>query len=250
MATKRTEGKVAYYSIVGGNFSQKVDKEHPDARKRTYEDDDGNEITKYEAIFKDVTGHLTGIEFKKGKFGQQVELTLSQGEWKTIVTLPYESDYFTDFAKRVYGADLNEPITLIPYSFRDEEKDRSVRGITLKQGENKLMNAFYDGKKNLHGMPEPDDLTRSEGGDLWKAYFLQVRAFLKKKLMEMDLPKYNAIVDTVEPTPSTKFEPSEEVKANIEMQYPQENDPEEVESRSKDIDDIFKAGRKGSKGKK
>lgn len=199
---------------------QTVDEDHPEAEKRVFERKDKTKGTKFEVEHRNLTGHITDIKIEKSDFGTQVRVVMESATDKAILSFPYESDYFMDFAKRICGADLTKPVTLNPYSIKDDDKDYSNRGISIKQGEEKLTNYFYnpETKETINGMPSVTEKERKTfETDEWKVYFANVRNFLKKQVLALEIPKYEGVVDDVRSSDMTSKESSEEVPAgNVE----------------------------------
>lgn len=219
MTTRPQKANVLYLSIVGGKMMQSVDEDHPDAEKRVFEKSDKTKGVKYEVEHRNLTGHITGITLEKSDYGTQCRVTLESGTDKAVLSFPYESDYFMDFAKRICGADLTQPVTLNPYSIKDEGKEYSNRGISVKQGETKLMNHFYDPetKETINGMPSVSEKERKTyDTDEWKVYFTNVRSFLKKQVLSLEIPKYEGVVDSVIPNTTMTSAGEEEPAGSVE----------------------------------
>jgi len=206
MTTQVGESNVLYLTIAGGNMVQKSTEDNPEAKKREYEKKDGTPAVKYEIHHRNLTGRVSGLEFKDSDFGEQFVLTLSAGGEKAKLTVGVDSNYFTDFAKRFPGIDLTNDITINPY---DMEKDngRKNRGISVKQGETKIMNAYWDGTKVLNGFPEVDrEEAKDYDKDDWKMFFIKVKKFLKKNMEAVVLP-----------APTESFDMSSDIVEHPEM---------------------------------
>lgn len=187
-----------YLSIVGGRFSQKVNKDTPGAVHREYELSNGAKGEKWELVFAKWSGVVRGIEFKDSDYGKVCNVILDDA----TITLNTDSNFFSDFAKKIFSADLTKSIEFSPYDFESEE-GKKLKGITMKQNSNKLYNYFYDAEKkvNLRDFPTAENITEK---DDWKVYFLGVKKFLIKRLEWLEFPK---VITTIENTP-----PAEEVK--------------------------------------
>lgn len=170
-----------YLRVVQGNLVRKVDEGTEGARKRHYKTPKGQEGVAHELVYMAWEGVIRNISFKDNDFGKVCNIKFDDA----TISLPVDSRYFQDFACKIFNADLEESIIFHPYDM-GEDKDRKT-GISLKQGETKLSNYFYDfdAKKRLHGFPEPEDEKKDTQG-YWKYYFSTVAAFLTDKI-ESDL---------------------------------------------------------------
>jgi len=171
-----------YLSIVQGNFVKKADKDNPQARKRDFKLKDGTEGTKYEIVFMNWEGIIKGIEFEKGKYGRQCKILLNDA----IITLGTNDRYFQDLACKLLSADLSKPILFHPYDMEVDGKRKT--GISMKQGEEKLKNYFWDGEKRTHEFPEVDEEKKTRD-TYWKSYFMEVEEFLVEKLRGIEFKK-------------------------------------------------------------
>jgi hypothetical protein len=202
------QSNTLYLSIANGNIVQKVKEDNKDERVRVreYEDDKGNIKYTYEIPFRDLTGYITSIKIEKGKFGTDCRVHLALGDEKVIFTIPYESNYFQDFAKRIAGADLTKTVTLNAYSFENDQ-GKNIRGVTVQQGGEKLTDFFWDGKKALHGMPSVSKAdAKKYDTDDWKIHFAQVRKFLKDVVSNLEFSQHNQLP---EGKPSKMVSPDE-----------------------------------------
>lgn len=171
-----------YLSIVKGTWRQKVDKNVQGAILREYELSNGLKGSKYELKFINWTGIIKDISFNKSEFGTVCRIELDDA----ILSINTETKFFSDLASKLFNADLTKPITFHPYLMVVDNKTK--RGMSLKQDNEKLVNYFYDyeKKKNLHGFPEVD---KSKLGkkSYWQIYFLEVEEFLVEKINELRL---------------------------------------------------------------
>ncbi len=156
------------------------------AKKREYETSDGKVGTKWELLYKDVSGLLTKINFREGDYGKSLQLTIQDGdEMPVVLSLPTSSNYGEDAMKKLINIDLAKPVKIAPYSFTDD-KGKIKKGVTIYQDEVKLTNYFYDieTKQNLHGFPEPKKLKKPLSKEQWKMYFMEAQMFMIDKITE------------------------------------------------------------------
>lgn len=181
--TKREEGGNIYLSIIKGTFMQTVKEDTPEAVKRTYEDSEGNEKTKFELQYSKVDGMLDSVEFSVGDFGEQCILNLSDVDEKIKIYLSTDSRFFTDFAKKLPNIDLSKKVELSAYDF-EGKGGKQVRGLGVVQDGEKLYSYYWDAdkKETVNGLPQPDGNTKDFDSDDWKMFFLQEKKFLKKKV--------------------------------------------------------------------
>lgn len=179
-----------FVSIVGGNLVQTVEEGTQGARLRKYEKKDGSMGQKWELVFTSCSGYIEGIRFKDTENGTMCFVEFED----VIVTMNTSTRYFSDFAQKIYNADLSKPVNFHPYDIEVEGGKRK-RGVSIKIEDVKLQNAFYDfdAKKNLYGFPEVDEEQKAElKKNYWKVYFAKVEAFLIKKLENLPIPERKA----------------------------------------------------------
>lgn len=178
-------GKV-YLKVVGGNFSQTVEKTTQGAKLREYELSNGKKGSKWEITYQNWTGRLVGIKFEDTEYGKMCRIELDDA----VVTLGADSRYFTDFASKIFNADLTKLILFHPYDM-EVDGGKKRQGISLQQGGQKLQSYFYnpETKKKLHGFPEVDEAKKAKyGDDYWKPYFTEVKFFLMEQLEALKIP--------------------------------------------------------------
>jgi len=161
------------------------------AKEREYELSDKTKGSKWEIYFLNWEGILKGISFKTGKYGETCSLELDDA----VLQLKVGSKYFKDVACKLFNADLSKPIKFHPFDFEADGKKKT--GVSLQQGGKKLTNYFYDGKKNLHGFPEVDEVRKIKA-NYWKMYFMEVDEFLVEKLKELKFETKSELVKEAE----------------------------------------------------
>lgn len=184
MPGQMLENNTNYLRIVQGNFVQKADKDTPNAQLREWKASDGREGSTWEVPYVNWAGKIKDIRFKDTDFGEVCFIELEDA----IIALNTDSKYFQDFACKIFNADLTKQILFHPYDLESDGKRRT--GISMKQGEEKLSNYFYDfdSKKALHGFPEVDE-SAEKTKNYWKKYYIDVQEFLVKKVKELEIPK-------------------------------------------------------------
>lgn len=180
-----------YLTIVGGMIAQPAKEGDVGAKEREYELSDKTKGSKWEIYFLNWEGVLKGISFKTGKYGETCSLELDDA----VLQLKVGSKYFKDVACKLFNADLSKPIKFHPFDFEADGKKKT--GVSLQQGGKKLTNYFYDGKKNLHGFPEVDEVRKIKA-NYWKMYFMEVDEFLVEKLKELKFETKSELVKEAE----------------------------------------------------
>lgn len=170
-----------YLHIVGGNICQTVPKGTPNARYREHEPRSGESESvdgKWELVFQNWTGKIMNIEIKKGNYGRVCNIELED----SILSMGTSSNFFQDFASKVFSGDLKQTFLFHPYEMQTDKGKK--RGMSLQQNGEKLKNYFWDGEKTLHGAPDADQDKKNEEG-YWKIYFIQLENFLVEKLKQL-----------------------------------------------------------------
>lgn len=190
-----------YISVkADGRFHEKVPEGTEGAVLREYTvKKDGVETKgqKWELLYREVSGvHITNIRFEDGDYGENILLTLSDGEQEVTWSESTGSNFGSDLMQKLPNIDLSQKVSFKPYAFEDEHgKDK--RGVTIAQSD-KITNFFYDGEKNVHGFPVwPKELEKMTKDD-WKMYFLQVKMFLTDYTKENIVPKFAEGIEKTE----------------------------------------------------
>lgn len=172
-----------------GRFHEKVSKETEGAVLREYELRDGTKGEKWELLYKDISNVLvTNIRFEDSDFGENILLTLTDGDSEVVWAENTGSNFGTDLMKKLPNVDFSSKVSFKPYAFEDE-KGRDKRGVSIFQTD-KLSDFFYDGEKKLHGFPEWPKELESMTKDDWKIFFLQVKMFLTDYTKTNIVPKF------------------------------------------------------------
>lgn len=180
-----------YLTIVGGMIAQPAKEGDVGAKEREYELPDKTKGSKWEIYFLNWEGVLKGITFKTSKYGETCNLELDDA----VLQLKVGGKYFKDVACKLFNADLSKPIKFHPFDFEVDGKKKT--GVSLQQEGKKLANYFYDGKKNIHGFPEVDEVRKIKS-NYWKIYFMEVDEFLVEKLKELKFETKSELVKEAE----------------------------------------------------
>lgn len=161
------------------------------AVQRDYETSDGKKGTKWELIFKSLAGKIVNMQMFEGDYGKNLLVTLEYDGGADTISFNTTSPFGEDFMKKLPNINLDEFVTITPYSFVDDA-GKTRKGVTVSQGDVKLTNYFYDAdkKKNLHKYPEPEGDVSKYDKDDWKIYFTKCRKFLVANVEEKFLPAY------------------------------------------------------------
>lgn len=154
--------------------------------KREYETSDGKTGVKFEQVYDKLTGKIKSIEFKEGEYGKQIIVDIDG----TALAMGTSNNFGEDFMKKLPNIVLEDLVELSPFAFTND-KGKSVKGISIRQGDEKVPNFFWDieASKSCNGYPVPEGDTRKFDADDWKMYFMVARKFLIKYIEDNILPK-------------------------------------------------------------
>jgi len=169
MGLNKNTTRKKFVSISMGKLRQRVTPEIEGAKEREITKNDGSKHIIHELVFDSLSGYITGLSFRDNDFGRFLSIEIDG----VILSLNTGYRFFSSFARKFPSIDLKKEISLAPYDF--EGNGKNYKGISTVQEGLKVRDYFYDGKENLHGMPEPKDTMEK---DDWKIYFLQVEKFL------------------------------------------------------------------------
>ena len=126
----------------------------------------------HEQKFKSFTGLVKSIKSKDTSFGKVWELEMQDGDSgeAVIVSWNYSSRYTNHFFRAIENVNLQEPVTLSPWSMKDKnDSSRTVIGLTMYQegqGFEKDKVPFKYTKENPGKMPELQQ-TKRKGKTEW-----------------------------------------------------------------------------------
>ncbi len=179
MALKNTADNRKFVSVLAdGKLHMNVPTGTEGAVVREYETSDGKKGSKTELVFTELSGKISNIAFYDGEYGNQLQVTIVDGEEEPVVlSLGTQSNFGEDAMKKLPNVKLDEEVRIVPFAFEDD-KGKMKKGISIYQDKRKITNYFYDPENqcNINGYPEPKKNTKSS--DQWKAYFLETRLFL------------------------------------------------------------------------
>lgn len=174
-----------YLSIIGGTIRQAVPEGTEGAIKREYETSDGKKGVKYELKFDSLSGKITNISFRDGDFGKQMNLVITDDGKDYSLQMNTAQSFCEDLMKKLPNINLEKEVELIPYDFKDDN-DKQRKGITVKQGEEKIESFYYDkeAKKTINNLPEPEGKVEDFDKEDWKVHFIKVRKFLVEETIK------------------------------------------------------------------
>lgn len=186
MSMTKSETKNFVSVLADGLLHMTVPEGTEGAVKREYETSDGKKGSKFELVYKDISGMISKVGFFEGDYGKSLQLTITDGDEEPVVlSLPTASNYGEDMMKKLPNVDMDKPVKIVPYSFTDD-KGKAKKGVTVYQDEQKIQNYYYDAKKekNINGYPEVKKTKKPFTKDQWKMYFMECRMFLIEQIEE------------------------------------------------------------------
>lgn len=215
-----------FLSIVQGSLRQSVPEGTPDAVKRDWEAG-GEKGTKYELVYKAITGRITKVDFfdgdSAGRKFQNINITVDIGADKPhVISVGVGTRYGQDIMKKLPNVQFGDEVRIRPYSFQPEGEDKTVTGVEITHkdagGEfNKKVSSFFHKKEgdrwqSTNGFPVPEGDTADYTSDDWDIFYKQCRRFLVNYTKEHVIPK----VESQEPSPPQEFDNGIEMDENVE----------------------------------
>lgn len=184
----------------------------PNAVKREYETSDGKTGTKWELVYKELSGIISKVSFFTGDYGKLLQLTITDGEEETVLSVSTTSNYGEDIMKKLPNIKMDQEVKFVPYSFEDEKTKKNKKGVTIYQAGEKIENFYYDkeSKKNLYGYPTPE-IKKGEPWDNedWKLYFGVARKFLvnevTKRFVREETEEVTSVVEETSTNDDSDF---------------------------------------------
>jgi len=141
----------------------------------------GKEFRKVEQTFDTLAGKIKTIDVKDTDWGTNLYIKIED----IVLGLNTDGSFAQDLMKKIPNIDLKQEVLLQPYSFKNE-KDKDVRGVTVKQNGEKILNYFFDAeaKKELHGYPVFPKNWKKYTKDQWKVFGISVKTFLNEYTLE------------------------------------------------------------------
>jgi hypothetical protein len=185
-------GSKTFLKIIGGKFAQTVKEDTPNAVEREYEDTEGNMKTKFELYYDKLSGVVTSMKFEESQFGDIFVLTIEDTESTYEVRLSENSSFYKGFARRLKNINLNEELSLKPYSFIPKDSEKTKKGMNVFQGDVKIADYYYtwDSDKNegtaINGLPEVDEAKlKKMKKKYWDIYYAEELVFLRDEVEDV-----------------------------------------------------------------
>jgi len=229
MGLKNTKFDGTYASIgADGSIRIPAQANEPGAVLREYELSDGTTGSKWEKIYTEISGKITGINFYDGDYGKVLNVILEDNDGKYSLSVSTQSNFAEDLMKKLPNIDLSSEVVIKPYSFDDKKTGKNRKGCSVIQGENKITNFFIkdleDGKYEVaNGYPPVPNQTMDK--EDWKIYFLHARKFLVSFIEQQIIPMV---------TPIDKVD-AEVASMEADEEVPMAEEPSEEEISVKDI---------------
>lgn len=191
MLTNNKRDDIFVSILADGMLHHSVPEGTEGAVLRKYKTSTGEEGSKWEHQYTELTGMITKVAFHEGDYGLQLQVTFKdEGDKPITLSVNAQSNFGEDIMKKLPNVDLTKPVKLVPYAFEDEKTKKPKRGVTIYQDEAKIANFYYDAekKKPLHGYPTPKIPKVKKGEKVptsfWKLFYLQANAFLVEDIKE------------------------------------------------------------------
>lgn len=132
--------KGIFLSIAGGYiWDRKADKSNPNYATQEYEKANGEKGERQGARYADLTGTITGVQFKThAQYGENINVNFDDEDGgKYIISISTNNRYSQDMMKALLKLDLKKEVFVKPYDFLDDSKKR-VMGISFRQDGKKV----------------------------------------------------------------------------------------------------------------
>lgn len=153
MGEIKDTSNVNYYRIIKGKVVTRVDEDHPEAVKRTWEDSQGNSGVTYERQMKGYKGKIVDIFLRDTDYGVTLEIVLDGGEEKPAqLAVKFDSRLGTTILSRLKNINYNHDVAVTAFWDRDHERSmvaifqdgQPVKPYFTKDGPHKTPNWVYN----------------------------------------------------------------------------------------------------------
>lgn len=182
-----------YLSIADGQLIR----QHKTPTADTEERKNKNDKIVHEEKFRNLTGIISFVAKKEGKFGPQWEITFVDGNENYVVQMFTSNRYATSFLKALPNVDLKEKVTFSPWSMQDgKDNTKTVTGVTMYQHGDKVFS--YYTKEDPKGLPQMTQI-KVKGKMVWDSSDMD--EFLEAMVLKI-FPKSAAPATSTTSTPA------------------------------------------------
>ncbi len=177
-----------YLSITDGRVALRCNEDTPKAVK--YTSKEGN--VRYELHYPSVTGLITDIKVRDGKYGEELCVEMNDGKEVFELQMKLDSRYASGFFMVLPSIDLSKEVTLTPWMKVVDGKKKTNLYVTHK-GEQESIEWFYT-KDNPKGLPDLEVRTNRKGekeysSDARISFFLEhLETVIKPALQAVNKP--------------------------------------------------------------
>jgi hypothetical protein len=225
-AIPKSNSGVTYYSIKAGAIVKPANEGDEGAIKRTYTNPStGKTGVVYEYQYSGLVGFIYDIQFKDFEYEDRtfsvLELSIMDKDFdKMKLSIPYPSDFASDFLLKYPNIDYSKEVKLSPYIKKSTNptKPRDIKRMYITQvidGKETPINFYFKEYveekkrfKNIHGLPNPENPQDMDTDD-WTYYYAKCNKWLKNHLLTNWKPLIN--IDDMKET--EKIEDKVEAKA-------------------------------------
>lgn len=161
--------RATYLNIIDGKITRKVNQETPNAVARTNKKGD----TVYELQYDKLEATIEKMQIEKDDYGKKLVVTLSEAADRYLLTIPVESKFFDHFCAKIGNVNIEQPVTIAPYSFIPKGEAQKKSGLNFYQDGKKV--EYYFTEAEPKGKPQPASAKLDE--DEWKIFKMQERKF-------------------------------------------------------------------------
>lgn len=222
MGLKTDKDQKRYLTVLAdGKLHERVDEDTEGAKIRTKKEQDGTVVdvedkegnTIYELTYPGIEASIKAIKFVEGDYGTNINIDLEDDEDNNFtLSLSCSSNYGERFMEVLPNLDLNKEVEIDPYSFTPKGSTNKVRGLSIKQDDEKLVSAFANKDEEsdewevlIEGFPMPDP-KKKYNAEKWKTFFAGRREWVMDYLIEAEMI---VAADAVEETEEEDAEPEE-----------------------------------------
>ena len=190
-ATNEQGTRAIFYKILDadGTFRENSDASCEEAVKRIVQKKDGSTIAIYEKVYTKITGFLKSISvkevsFKSGNSMMVANIRLSDPnpiEPDMIISIPYESNFFSYFIERAPNIPPNTLLNFKPFSFTKDGRTNKGINIFISGGE-KIASFFKADGVYINGHPDIKEGEKTK--NYWKFFFAESRDYMWKYYLE------------------------------------------------------------------